>query len=713
MAKPDSALRAARTATFESHRSPWRAGALAVAAAVALATWPATAPAKDQDDRIDVATLDLRSLLDPEVEAVGLREERASGAAASVFVLSAEDIRRHGFRTLEEALRAVPGLFAYADGLGPMVGVRGLGLLGDRSTRLLVMVDGHPLNDSVAMGGSRLGRDLPIPMAAVRRIEVVKGPVGSVYGPTAFAGAVNVVTASASSGLELAALGEGAQGAARAGEVSALGAGDARGVEWLATVAGYRTRGLDWTFPEYARASPPDPAGGRVTGRDAGHSLQSYARLSWRDLTVSGSCGRWRAGVASAPYSSLLRDDRNALEDRACFAQAVFSRALSPEFTLELRGSYDDALHQGSFAYPPPPDGRGTISDHGRDRWFSAGARATWDAHSGTRVLVGTDGERHDTAQRASGAAPADPLRPVGEASIDRTFWTLHSYLLLEQALGSRLVLHAGLTFYAHELFGSRLTPKLAAVWRPTRSDIVKAIYSEGFRPPTVSEALFDDGATYVANRSLRPETVRSLELAYERRLGSAATLSASVFQNTYRDLIGLASVLPPGAPSPEQAVPSDFRLTAMNLASLRLRGGEIGLRVSWRDLLQGWAGLSVQSLDRPDQPNFPALTGSFALSSRALWRPLTLSVNGSALSARAKDPVVSSLDASARVGPTFTLGALGSIEVPGARGLSLELGVENLLGARRADPVPGQFAPLSEIDGPPTTLRAGVRYRY
>jgi outer membrane receptor for ferrienterochelin and colicins len=692
--------------------SPWRSVALALAAAAALAAWPAAAAARGEDSgKIDVSTLDLRSLLDPAVEAVGLREERSSDASASVFVLSAEDIQRQGFRTLEEALRAVPGLFTYADGLGPMVGVRGLGLLGDRSTRLLVLVDGHPLNDSVAMGGSHLGRDLPIPMAAVRRIEVIKGPVGSVYGPAAFVGAVNVVTASASPTLELTLLGEGAQGAIRAGEASLLGAGDARGVRWLASVAGYGTRGLDWTFPEYTRADPPDPAGGLVSRRDSGHALQSYARLAWRDLTLSGSCGRWRTGVAAAPYSSLVGDDRNALENRNCFAQAGFSRALSPEFTLQLRASYDDALYQDQFAFPPPPDGRDTASDQGRDRWFSAGARGTWDAFGGTRAVVGTDGERHETAQRAYGVAPADPLQPVGGASIDRTFWTLHAYLLLEQALGSRVVLHAGLTFHAHELFGRRLTPKLAAVWRPTGSDTVKAIYSEGFRPPTVSEALFDDGATYLANRSLRPETVRSLELAYERRLGRAVSVSASLFQNTYRDLIGFVSVLPPGAPEP--AVLSDYRLTAVNLDALRLRGGELGLRVSWRDWLEGWAGLSIQDVDRSDQPNFPALTASFALSTRAPWRPLTLSVHGAAVSARAKDPVTSPLDATARVGPAFAIGALGSLEVPGARGLSIELGVENLLGAGRADPVPGQFAPLSESPAPPSTLRVGLRYRH
>src|SRR5690242_16934789 len=109
--------------------APPRARALALALALALSASTAAAQeAPDASDRLEIADLDLASLLDLSVEAVSLREVRASEAAASVFVLTGDDLRRHGFRTLDEALRSVPGLFGYADGLYPMVGVRGMGV---------------------------------------------------------------------------------------------------------------------------------------------------------------------------------------------------------------------------------------------------------------------------------------------------------------------------------------------------------------------------------------------------------------------------------------------------------------------------------------------------------------------------------------------------------------------------------------------------------
>ena len=57
--------------------------------------------------------------------------------------------------------------------------MRGLGIIGDFTTRLLVLIDGHPLTNSV---GADLGRGLPLPLSAVARIEVIKGPVGASTG---------------------------------------------------------------------------------------------------------------------------------------------------------------------------------------------------------------------------------------------------------------------------------------------------------------------------------------------------------------------------------------------------------------------------------------------------------------------------------------------------------------------------------------------------
>ena len=679
--------------------------ARALMVALALGVLPAVASADGEppEEKIDIASFDLESLLDLSVEAVSLHEERASDSAGSVFVISRDDIRRQGFRTLQDALATVPGLFAYQDGLYPMVGVRGVGLLGDYTTRLLVLVDGHPLNNSVGIGQSYLGRDLPVPLAAVRRIEVIKGPVGSVYGPTAFLGVVNLVTTGAAPGGEVSMAGDAAQTALRSEELGVLATGARNGVSWMASAEGFATRGFDHVYPELART---DPAGGRVRDMDFADALQSYARASWRDLTASAACGRFARGIPSAPYSSLLRDERNALLNRTCFVQLGWSRALSSSLTLQTRASYDDFLYRDTFSYLPPPDGSGMFFDDARDRWLSADVRLTWRPAMGTRVLAGTDGEHHDTVQHSY----TDPRTPPELPPIDKTYGTLNAYLLMEQAVGSTLTLHGGLTFYAHEIFGSRLTPKVAGVWRPTGSDTVKLIYSEGFRAPTATEAFFADGSSYLANPDLKPETVRSIELGYERRLGDAASLSAHLFQNVYGNLIAFGSVLAPGAVGTD---PSDYREMALNMRAMRVRGGELGVRLAWRDDLHAWAGMSVQTVDGPEHPNFPKLTATFALSSRALWRPLTLSLNGSVSSTRAKDPTVVGGDGASHVPAALLLNAFTTLELPRTQGLSLELGIQNLLGAQALDPVPGDFAPVSAMPRSPRTVRAGLRYRF
>ena len=174
-----------------------RVGALA-ALALVLALGPAgRAAAADDGPASDIEAVPLESLVDLSLGAASLHQERASEAAAAVFVLTGDDLAAHGFRTLGEALRSVPGLYGYRDDSFGMVGVRGVGLLADYGTRLLVLLDGHPLNDSVGLGGTLVGRDFPIPLDAVKRVEVIKGPVGSVYGPTAFLGLINVVTVDA------------------------------------------------------------------------------------------------------------------------------------------------------------------------------------------------------------------------------------------------------------------------------------------------------------------------------------------------------------------------------------------------------------------------------------------------------------------------------------------------------------------------------------
>jgi outer membrane receptor protein involved in Fe transport len=686
------------------------------AALASLALIFAASSARSDEPMIDIGNVDFEALLDLKVVAASLHEERTSEAAAAVFVLSGDDLRRQAFRTLQEALRSIPGLFAYRDDLYPMIGVRGVGVLGDYSTGLLILIDGHPLNNSVAIGQSYLGRDLPVPLRAVERIEVIKGPVGSVYGPTAFLGVVNVVT----QGSQRARSGawaemDAAQGHALPGSIGAQLARAAGELQTFVAAEAFRTSGYDYTFPELVAASDrPAPPGGRVAGMASADAVTGYGRIAWRDLNLAGACNQATSGTPTAPYSSQLLDPANRITNHTCYVQLGYERDLGAGVALTARAAYDDFLYVDRLVYEPPPAGYGTYHDEGRDRWLSGELRLTYRPALSTLLVGGATVERHDTLQHsyAEGLPTVliDPEQGVGVGEIVKRWAAVNAYVLAEQSLGQELRLHAGLTLNVNGVFGSRLTPKAAIIFTPGAADVLKAVYSEGFRAPTATEAFFADGTDFLANPALKPETVQSLELIGEHRFGRNVELTLSLFQNRYRQLIQFVTVPAPGlgrAPDPNE--PADFRQIAENVQTLRLRGAEAALSVRWGDMLRLWGGVTAQHVDLAGWPNFPAVTGNVAASTRALWRPLTLSLHGTFGAARAKLSDGSRTD----VGPFAVIGTAAVLDVPGTSGLSVELSVENLLAASAPSPVPGDFAPITQISEPPRSYRLAVHWRF
>ncbi|MBI5067344.1 MAG: TonB-dependent receptor [Deltaproteobacteria bacterium] len=698
------------------HRIPsWPALCLVATAALAAA-----APAAAQlaaPATADIEAVSLASLVDLPLEAVSLHEERLSEAAATAFVLTGDDLRQQGFRTLHEALRSVPGLFGYRDDSFPMIGVRGVGLPSDYSTRLLVLVNGHALNDSIGLGGTRLGRDLPIPLDAVKRIEVIKGPVGSLYGPTAFLGLVNLVTVDADDQASQVRVGaEASQGQVRGAEVSAVLTARAGEARVVAAVQGHRAGGADYRLPELTLplAGRAPAAGPLASGLDGNASGSAYARLEWKGVSLAGACSAWSSGLVTAAYGSSIGDDRTRAATRNCFVEAAHARRLDDRLSIALRASWDTAAYRDVYAYPPPPEGYGLFRDASWDRWGSLEARATWRPREGSLVVAGVSGQWHRTVQRtwADGLPTVreDPVNGVGSGDVPRDYGTVDGYLLLDQALARGLRMHLGATVTWHELFGSRLTSKAALVWSPTSRDVLKAVFAQGFRPPAASEAFYDDQYSYLANPALRPEVVDAFELAYRRALGPHAALTASLFAHHYTSLIRYETVAAPGVISPDPANPLDFRQQARNAGALWLRGAELTASVRWGRWLSLYGGLGLQEIDAGGRVNFPSATANLAASSRALWEPLVLSANLGAVSRRGLDPANLPADGATSTGPQVLVNAAALLEIPGSRA-SLELRVANLLGEAAPDPLIRDFAPVTSMPQRPRTL--GLAFRY
>ena len=160
-----------------------------LAAAPARAASETVAPPAD-----DIADLSLEQLGNIVVTSVSRQEERLSNAAASIFIISASDIRRSGAQSIPEALRLAPNLqVAQVDGRNYAITARGFN--SPFENKLLVMIDGRSVYSPLFSGVFWDAQD--VVMEDIERIEVISGPGATIWGTNAVNGVINVITRSA------------------------------------------------------------------------------------------------------------------------------------------------------------------------------------------------------------------------------------------------------------------------------------------------------------------------------------------------------------------------------------------------------------------------------------------------------------------------------------------------------------------------------------
>ena len=142
----------------------------------------------------DVNELTLEDIMNLGVVTVESKyEQKVSEAPSDVTLITAEDIRLGGFRTLYEVMNAVPGIYMRDDRNYNFIGVRGLNRPGDYNARILVTINGHRMNENI-YDSVGYKEDGPIALSLIDRIEVIRGPASSLYGNNAFFGVINIVT---------------------------------------------------------------------------------------------------------------------------------------------------------------------------------------------------------------------------------------------------------------------------------------------------------------------------------------------------------------------------------------------------------------------------------------------------------------------------------------------------------------------------------------
>jgi len=282
----------------------WR-GALVLA--LALAVPCPTARAADGEARVGHAGGDEAIVFQeiPSVYGVSRFEQKITEAPSFVTLITADEISRHGYRSLAEMLQGVTGFFVTYDRNYNYLGIRGFNRPGDFNTRVLLLVDGHRLNDNL-YDQAGLGTESVIDVDLIERVEVIRGPSSSLYGTNAIFGVINVITK----------VGRDVRGAELSGSVGSFGTqrvgatyGDrfANGVELLVSGSNYRSHGPRSLY--YAEFDDPATNFGVTRGSDDDEFPSYFAKPSLRSMTLQRRFVSREKAIPTACYGTFLSTD--------------------------------------------------------------------------------------------------------------------------------------------------------------------------------------------------------------------------------------------------------------------------------------------------------------------------------------------------------------------------------------------------------------------
>ena len=482
--------------------------------------------------RPDLTRIGLEALLDMTIQTASKQPQRMSEAPASVTVITGDEIREHGYRTLGDVMRTVSGLHVSNDRNYEYLGVRGFSRPNDYNTRVLLLIDGRRAND-IVYDSATFDRSFPLDLGLIERIEFVPGPGSALYGANAFFGVLNVITRAADSldGVTVSA-GVGSHGT-REGSAS-VGRRYDSGLDLLLAASGFRSRGADFYFPEF---DTPATNRGVAVGLDGERSRKLHLNLGWQDWRLTGSFSEREKQLPTASFGSAFNVAGTRTIDN--YAYLSLRHELRPADGLSLSTQLNHSTYRTQAWYLQDTAGSGAPGlvanrDDTLARWWGLDIRLNETRIAGHHWVLGLELEQSSHLRQRN--FDADPFASYLDAS--RSLRRSGLYLQDSIRLGEQFTLTAGLRHDHHSTSGGITTPRLGLVYRHSPATTVKLMAGNAYRAANAYELDYAAGSAYQAAGSLNPERIATLEAALEHSLPGSALLRASVFRYRLRDLI-------------------------------------------------------------------------------------------------------------------------------------------------------------------------------
>jgi iron complex outermembrane recepter protein len=524
-----------------------------------------------------LADASLEQLLATDVTSVSKKEQKLAQAAAAIYVIHQEDIRRSGATNLPDVLRLAPGVdVARINANSWAISIRGFNHR--YSNKVLVLVDGRTVYTTGFSGV--YWEHVDMPLENIDRIEVIRGPGATVWGANAVNGVINIITKSAK---------------ATTGGLLSLSAGTEAYVDGMAQYGGSAgTVGAWRAFGRYfnVRDSLMQDRSEGADGWSRAHGgFRSDWDLSRRDtLTVQGD----------------LFSNRMGETVRTAFAPTPFDRYLGKRYDAtggNLLARWRHTFQGGSgIALQSYHD------NYRRTDLDSVEIQRAFDLDFQHHLAAGS---RHDIVwglgfRRSTSAVPPGYLVSLSPPS--RTDNLYSAFLQDEIRLANSVWWTIGCKVEHNAHTGVEYEPSARLAWTPSHRTTLWAAASRAIRQPDRMDTSVElDLATYPldagtilslrlnGNPALKTEEVRDYELGFRGEITRTTSIDLAAFLSSYRRLTTIESG-PPSLSLAGQSLRVTIPMVYDNRASALDYGGELSLN---RKVAPHWRVSSGYSLLR------------------------------------------------------------------------------------------------------------------
>ncbi len=485
------------------------------------------AAANAQDSSDDLFDLSLEELMGMEVEIATGTKKSLSKAPAVVTLITADDLKKTGYTNAIEALEMVPGIHVRFNRMGysPFIHFRGT-----NTNQTLLMVNGQSMRShAAAWAQDQFWKGLPV--SAVERIEVIRGPGSARYEANASAGVINIITKTAGTIEE-------SEAGVRIGEFNTQETWVQHGTQWNGYDVGLTAEMMstDGHDPSFRNDSSWYPTNTTRT-----------LDLSWKNADLRGylASDLWRLQADYTRQSDVKIGlngagyfDESAAGDteRLNLAWLFKDQQYSEEWGLDAELRYQHLKYDSGDGYTDNTAATSFNQEGASEQLLKSELSGLFSGFSGHSIRLGggvSYQEIYDITDLDNGVVDTTPF--VTDHSR-----TTHSLFLQDVwQINEDWELTAGNRWDHYTDFGNTSNARIAAVWQTTDQLITKLMYGEGFRPLTFREMDNPHGSKPVTGLG---EKTRTHELAFTWKASEQLTLGTNLFVFNIVDMVRAGS---------------------------------------------------------------------------------------------------------------------------------------------------------------------------